>query len=263
MTTFQHVMPFGAQVRDDAVRFRLWAPAQQAVSLHLESSGNGRDLPMARDDDGWFELVTGDARAGDRYRYVLENGTRVPDPASRFQPDDVHGASEVIDPHAHAWRHPEWHGRPWHEAVVYEAHVGTFSASGDYDGVREGLGHLADLGVTALELMPLSDFDGRRNWGYDGVLPFAPDSSYGRPEALKRLIDEAHGLGLMVLLDVVYNHFGPSGNWLGAYAPQFFTDRHHTPWGQAIDFGVGEVRRFFIDNALYWLEEYRFDGLRL
>jgi malto-oligosyltrehalose trehalohydrolase len=256
-------MPFGAQVRDDAVRFRLWAPAQQAVSLHLESSGNGRDLPMARDDDGWFELVTGDARGGDRYRYVLENGTRVPDPASRFQPDDVHGASEVIDPHAYAWRHPEWHGRPWREAVVYEAHVGTLTATGDYDGVREWLRHLADLGVTALELMPRSDFDGRRNWGYDGVLPFAPDSSYGRPEALKRLIDEAHGLGLMVLLDVVYNHFGPSGNWLGAYAPQFFTDRHHTPWGQAIDFGVGEVRRFFIDNALYWLEEYRFDGLRL
>jgi malto-oligosyltrehalose trehalohydrolase len=263
MTTFQHKMPFGAEVREDAVRFRLWAPAQQAVSLHLESAGNERDLPMARGDDGWFELVTGDARAGDRYRYVLEDGTRIPDPASRFQPDDVHGPSEVIDPHAYTWRHPEWRGRPWREAVVYEAHVGTFSAGGDYDGMRGKLDHLADLGFTALELMPLADFDGRRNWGYDGVLPFAPDSSYGPPEALKSLIDDAHARGLMVLLDVVYNHFGPSGNWLGAYAPQFFTDRHHTPWGQAIDFSVGEVRRFFIDNALYWLGEYRFDGLRL
>jgi malto-oligosyltrehalose trehalohydrolase len=261
--TFQHEMPFGAEMRANAVRFRLWAPAQEAVNLYLESAGNERELPMASVGNGWFELTTDAAHAGDRYRYLLEDGTRVPDPASRFQPEDVHGPSEVIDPRAFDWHHAEWRGRPWREAVVYEAHVGAFSATGNYDGLRDKLDHLAALGVTALELMPLADFDGRRNWGYDGVLPFAPDSSYGRPEALKRLIDEAHARGLMVLLDVVYNHFGPSGNWLGAYAPQFFTDRHHTPWGKAIDFGVGEVRRFFIDNALYWLCEYRFDGLRL
>ncbi|HJP99477.1 MAG TPA: malto-oligosyltrehalose trehalohydrolase [Rhodanobacteraceae bacterium] len=262
MTTFQHEMPFGAEVREDSVRFRLWAPAQRQVSLMLESGPAGHDLPMASTGDGWFELATDAGHAGDRYRYRLEDGTRVPDPASRFQPEDVHGPSEVIDPRAFDWQHTAWRGRPWREAVVYEAHVGAYSAAGDYDGLREMLDHLAELGVTALELMPLSDFDGRRNWGYDGVLPFAPDSSYGRPEALKRLVDEAHGRNLMVLLDVVYNHFGPTGNWLGKYAPQFFTDRHHTPWGKAIDFGVGEVRRFFIDNALYWLGEYRFDGLR-
>jgi malto-oligosyltrehalose trehalohydrolase len=263
MTTFQHEMPFGAEVLENAVRFRLWAPAQESVNLHLESAGTDRELPMASVGNGWFELTTDAARAGDRYRYLLENGTRVPDPASRFQPGDVHGPSEVIDPRAFDWRHTEWRGRSWREAVVYEAHVGAFSTAGNYDGLRDKLDHLAGLGVTALELMPLADFDGRRNWGYDGVLPFAPDSSHGRPEALKRLIDEAHARDLMVLLDVVYNHFGPSGNWLGAYAPQFFTDRHHTPWGKAIDFGVDEVRRFFIDNALYWLCEYRFDGLRL
>lgn len=262
-TSFSHHMPFGAEVRPGHVRFRLWAPAQRQVTLLLESEPGERALPMAAAGNGWFELATDAARAGDRYRYLLEDGARVPDPASRFQPNDVHGPSEVVDPGDYAWRHPQWRGRPWREAVLYEVHVGAFSAAGDYDGLRHRLDHLADLGVTALELMPLADFDGRRNWGYDGVLPFAPDSSYGRPEALKRLIEAAHARNLMVLLDVVYNHFGPSGNWLGQYAPQFFTDRHHTPWGKAIDFTVGEVRRFFIDNALYWLCEYRFDGLRL
>ncbi|MGH8214334.1 MAG: alpha-amylase family glycosyl hydrolase, partial [Rhodanobacteraceae bacterium] len=213
MTTFKHEMPFGAEVRENAVRFRVWAPAQETVRLRLESSGDERELPMARGDGGWFELATDAARPGDRYRYVLEDGTRVPDPASRFQPDDVHGPSEVVDPDAYMWRHPEWRGRPWREAVVYEAHVGTFSATGDYDGVRAKLDHLADLGITALELMPLADFDGRRNWGYDGVLPFAPDHAYGSPAELKALVDRAHELGLMVLLDVVYNHFGPDGNY--------------------------------------------------
>lgn len=260
---FSHDMPFGAQVRDDGVRFRLWAPAQDEIRLVVESVQGEHLLPMTRQNDGWFELVTDAAASGDRYRYVLDDGMRVPDPASRFQPDDVHAASEVIDPGAYPWQRPEWRGRPWREAVIYEAHVGAFSAAGDYDGACRKLDHLADLGVTALELMPLSDFEGRRNWGYDGVQPFAPDSSYGRPEALKRLIDAAHARGLMMFLDVVYNHFGPSGNYLGLYAPQFFTDRYHTPWGQAIDFSRGEVRQFFIHNALYWLEEYRFDGLRL
>jgi malto-oligosyltrehalose trehalohydrolase len=253
-------MPFGAKLRGDSVRFRLWAPAQSAMRLCLEGETGTQVLPMARQDDGWFECITGAARAGTRYRFQLDDDTLVPDPVSRFQPDGVHGPSEVIDPGQYIWETPDWRGRAWREAVLYELHVGAFA--GDYDGVQRKLDHLCELGVTALELMPLASFDGRRNWGYDGVLPFAPASVYGRPESLKRLIDAAHARGLMMLLDVVYNHFGPSGNYLGRYAPQFFTDRHHTPWGQAIDFARVQVREYFIHNALYWLEEYRFDGLR-
>ncbi|MGH8151371.1 MAG: malto-oligosyltrehalose trehalohydrolase [Rhodanobacteraceae bacterium] len=263
MDRFAHDMPFGAQVCDQGVCFRLWAPAQRAVRVVIGLDGGEHELPMARNADGWFELTTNAAHADSRYRYALDDGTRVPDPASRFQPDDVHAASEVINPRAYTWQHPDWHGRPWRETVLYEAHVGAFSDGGNYDGARRKLDHLVDLGVTALELMPLGDFEGRRNWGYDGVLPFAPDAAYGRPESLKALIDAAHARGLMMFLDVVYNHFGPSGNYLHKYAPQFFTEREHTPWGAAIDFGRRAVRDFFIHNALYWLDEYRFDGLRL
>jgi maltooligosyltrehalose trehalohydrolase len=215
---------------------------------------------------GWHELVTPFARSGSKYRFRLPDGTRVPDPASCFQPDDVRGPSEIIDPRRYLWKHDDWTGRPWHTAVVYELHVGTFTPQGTFAAAAARLPYLASLGVTAIELMPIGDFPGRRNWGYDGVLPYAPDSSYGRPEDLKRLIDEAHGLGLMVLLDVVYNHFGPEGNYLGQYAPQFFTQRHSTPWGAAINFDGRDsraVRDFFIDNAIYWLSDFRFDGLRL
>lgn len=258
---FSYKMPFGAQLEDDGVHFRLWAPAQQAPQLVLEGEHEWA-LPMRSVGNGWFECITGNAGGGSRYRYLLEDGMRVPDPASRFQPAGVHRASEVIDPCAYAWRCDDWRGRPWREAVLYEIHVGTFSARGDYGGVRRKLDYLAGLGVTAIELMPLAAFDGRRNWGYDGVLPFAPYAGYGSPRALKRLVDAAHARGLMMFLDVVYNHFGPSGNYLAQYAPQFFTDREHTPWGDAIDFTRREVRDFFIHNALYWLTEYRLDGLR-
>ncbi len=178
----------------------------------------------------------------------------------------MHAPSEVVDPAAFLWSDAKWRGRPWREAVIYELHVGTFTAEGTYEGAERRLDYLADLGVTAIELMPLADSPGRCNWGYDGVLPFAPEHSYGRPESLKRFVQSAHERGLMVLLDVVYNHFGPDGNYLHLYAPQFFTTRHHTPWGNAINFddsGSAAVRRFFIHNALYWLEEYHFDGLRL
>ena len=257
---FFHDMPFGAQTHDEGVRFRLWAPAQRAPKLLLDAGANERILPLKPQPDGWFECVTDLAGAHSRYLYELDDGKRVPDPASRFQPDDVHGASEVIDRRDYAWRTSHWRGRPWRETVLYELHVGAFA--NDYDGARRKLDHLARLGVTALELMPLADFEGSRNWGYDGVLPFAPDASYGRPEALKRLIDAAHERGLMMFLDVVYNHFGPSGNYLSLYAPQFFTERHRTPWGAAIDFAQPVVREFFIHNALYWVDEYRFDGLR-
>lgn len=255
----RHAMPCGAELRADGVRFALWAPSARQVALLL----NDAELPLARLDDGWFGTTVATARAGDRYRYRIDGGLAVPDPAARCNPDDVHGASEVIDPAAHAWTDAGWRGRPWHEAAIYELHVGSFTPAGTFAGAAARLDYLADLGVTAIELMPLADFPGRRNWGYDGVLPFAPDSRYGRPDDLKCLVERAHERGLMVLLDVVYNHFGPEGNYLHAYAAPFFTDRHATPWGAAIDFARRPVRDFFIHNALYWLEEYHLDGLRL
>ena len=259
----KHEMPFGAEIRDDGTaRFRLWAPKASSVSLQLTSLE--RALPMSKFDKGWFELVT-EAGAGAQYSFKINNQQLVPDPASRFQPSGVHGPSEVIDPFAYDWQDSNWKGRHWDEAVIYELHVGTFSPEGTFAGVEARLDYLADLGVTAVELMPLASFPGERNWGYDGVLPFAPARCYGRPEDLKRLIEAAHAESLMVFLDVVYNHFGPEGNYLGLYAPDFFTQKHQTPWGQAINFdgpNSRPVRDFFIHNALYWLEEYNFDGLR-
>jgi maltooligosyltrehalose trehalohydrolase len=262
---FAHAMPFGAAlVPGGGVQFRLWAPSAHSVELVLDGAGPARPmLPMPL---GWHELIADDARAGSRYRFRIDGELTVPDPASRFQPDDVDGPSEVIDPHEFDWSDERWHGRPWHEAVLYELHVGSFTPEGTFAGVIDRLDHLQALGVTALELMPIADFAGARNWGYDGVLPFAPDSRYGRPEDLKALIAAAHARGLMVFLDVVYNHFGPHGNYLGRYAAPFFTERHRTPWGAAIDFESSTsapVRSFFVHNALHWLLEYRFDGLRL
>jgi maltooligosyltrehalose trehalohydrolase len=265
----RHNMPFGAECRDDgSVRFRLWAPAAHQVELCLGDALQSRLIPLAAHDKGWFELITDAVKPETQYRFRIDETQKVPDPASRFQPRDVHGPSEVIDPDAFFWQDQSWRGRRWEEAVIYELHVGTFTPAGTFSSVCERLDYLVDLGITALELMPVADFPGRRNWGYDGVFPFAPDSAYGRPEDLKELVQSAHGRGIMVLLDVVYNHFGPEGNYLGLYAPQFFTDRHHTPWGSAIHFDgdrpeTRTVRDFFIHNALYWLTEYHFDGLRL
>jgi malto-oligosyltrehalose trehalohydrolase len=260
-------MPFGAQIRQDgAVRFALWAPAVRRVELCLEQEDNEMLLPMVPQGDGWFHLVTDQAKAGSRYRYRIDSGLRVPDPASRFQPRDIHGPSQVVDSGHFEWGDADWRGRPWEETVIYELHVGAFSETGDYRSIIGHLDHLVELGVTAIELMPLADFPGARDWGYDGALLFAPDSCYGTPDELKALIEAAHEKGLMVFLDVVYNHFGPEGNYLHAYAPQFFTERHHTPWGAAINFDGPDsttVRRFFIHNALYWLEEFHLDGLRL
>jgi malto-oligosyltrehalose trehalohydrolase len=263
----RHDMPFGAECREDgSVRFRLWAPVAQRVTLSLRHTNTSAQLPLERLDHGWFELTTREARAGSCYSFRINDAQEVPDPASRFQPQDVHGPSEVIAPTAFNWQDTDWKGRPWQEAVIYELHVGAFTSAGTFSSVGERLDYLADLGVTAVELMPVSDFPGRRNWGYDGVYPFAPDSVYGRPEHLKELVQGAHARGMMVFLDVVYNHFGPEGNYLNSYAPQFFTNRHHTPWGSAINFDGAEsrtVRDFFIHNALYWLTEYHLDGLRL
>ena len=215
---------------------RLWAPTAREVALVLGEKPHA--MPAA--ESGWRRLTVPEARAGDRYRYRIDGGLMVPDPASRFQPDDITGPSRVVDPRAFDWSDGAWTGRPWEEAVLYEVHVGTATPEGTYAGLAEKLEELRDLGVTAIELMPLADFPGRRNWGYDGVLPFAPDSSYGAPDDLKRLVDRAHGLGLMMFLDVVYNHFGPAGNYLHAYAKSFFTERHQTPWGAGINFdGAG------------------------
>jgi maltooligosyltrehalose trehalohydrolase len=258
-------MPFGAEtLPDGSVRFRLWAPKAQRIDLSLEG-GKNRTVPLTRLEGGWFELVTGDATAATGYRFQVDGEMKVPDPASRFQPADVHGPSEVIDPRVFDWTDDNWWGRRWQEAVIYELHVGAFTAEGTFRAVEEKLDYLCDLGITAVELMPVADFPGGRNWGYDGVLPYAPDNSYGRPEDLKHLVQSAHAKGLMIFLDVVYNHFGPAGNYLNVYSPQFFTNRHRTPWGDAINFDGPDsrvVRDFFIHNALYWLEEYHFDGLR-
>jgi malto-oligosyltrehalose trehalohydrolase len=261
--TRMHRMPFGAELQADGrVRFRLWAPPHREVQIEL-----GGEIGVLEPlGNGWYELVTDHARAGTRYRFVLPDGLRVPDPASRYQPEDVHGPSEVIDPVAHIWHDASWTGRPWEEAVVYELHIGAFTPEGTFRAAISKLDHLAALGVTAIEIMPIGDFPGRRNWGYDVALPYAPDSSYGRPEDLKALVEAAHARGLMVLLDVVYNHFGPEGAYIHAIAPETFTDRHQTPWGAAINFDgpdSGPVREFVIHNALYWIEEFHLDGLRL
>ena len=257
MSTRSRAMPFGATLlAPDRTRFRLWAPKQQTVAVEIEGQ---RDVPMRQVGEGWFEAEA-PCGAGARYRYRLGDGPAVPDPASRGQAEDVHGPSLVVDPDAYRWKQEVWRGRPWCETVLFELHAGLM---GGFAGVKAALPDLAALGITAVELMPINDFPGTRNWGYDGVLPFAPDRSYGTPEELKALVDEAHARGLMIFLDVVYNHFGPDGNYLSAYAPGFFRSDIATPWGSAIDFRRTEVRRFFTENALYWLGEYRFDGLRL
>ncbi|HLZ99823.1 MAG TPA: malto-oligosyltrehalose trehalohydrolase [Steroidobacteraceae bacterium] len=268
MLTGPDRMPPGADVvPGGGVRFRLWAPNCRHVAVETaDGLEPARSTPMAETGDGWHECLVPRARAGTRYRYILPDGMRVPDPASRFQPEDAHGPSEVIDPGAYRWSDTAWHGRPWHEAVLYELHVGAFTAAGTFRAARERLDHLAALGVTGIEIMPVADFPGRRNWGYDGVLLYAPDSTYGRPDDFRALVDAAHARGIMVLLDVVYNHFGPDGNYLPLYAPAFFTDRHRTPWGAGINFDGPQsraVREFIIHNALYWIDEFHLDGLRL
>jgi maltooligosyltrehalose trehalohydrolase len=249
---------FGAVPLESGVtRFRLWAPSAPG-GLALEVEGHP-PIALRPDADGYVQADV-DCAPGARYRYRLDAGTAVPDPASRLQDGDVHGDSIVVAPDAYPWRHAEWTGRSWEDSVIYETHAGL---EGGYAGLEARLPELAALGVTLLELMPIADFPGPRNWGYDGVLPYAPDTAYGTPEALKRLIDAAHGLGMGVMLDVVYNHFGPDGNYLSRYAAPFFRQDIRTPWGDAIDFRQPAVSRFFKDNAVYWLTEYRFDGLRL
>lgn len=246
---------FGPLLTDAGVTFRLWAPAAHQVSLLLDKP---HDMPKTGDR---FELHVPGAKAGTRYHFRIDDDIEIADPASHFQPDDVTGPSEVID-HHYDWKVTDWKGRPWEQAVFLEAHTGAFTPEGTFRAMIDRLDHLVDTGITALELMPVAEFPGRFNWGYDGVLLYAPDSAYGRPEDLKALVDAAHARGLMVFLDVVYNHFGPDGNYLGHLAPSFFSDAH-TPWGGAINYTLPEVQSFAIENGLHWLRHYRFDGLRL
>jgi maltooligosyltrehalose trehalohydrolase len=259
-------MTWGARVLGDGgVRFRLWAPAANEVALVLLDERERR-LPMRLQALGWYEIVEQSCSAGARYLYEIDRQIRVPDPASRFQPEGPGGPSEVVDPSAFGWpdRSPEL--RPFAEMVFYELHVGAFSRQGTYCAAAEHFDHLVELGITAIELMPLAETPGQRNWGYDGVMQYAPAHRYGTPDDLKSFIVAAHARGLAVFLDVVYNHFGPEGNYLHRYAPQYFTERYATAWGAAIDYETESndaVRRYTIENAGYWLCEYGFDGLRL
>ena len=242
--------------QEATTQFSLWAPDASAIAVKLDN-GQLHDLqPLA---DGWFSRLV-PCGAGTGYKFVINGRLEVPDPASRAQVDDVLGMSCVLDQDAYVWQTTAWRGRPWHEAIIYELHVGLLGGFAETEVI---LPHLVELGVTAIELMPLNEFPGTRNWGYDGAEIFAPEGSYGTPDELKHLIDTAHSLGLMVIIDVVYNHFGPEGNYLGQYAKGFFREDIQTPWGAAIDFRRREVRDFFCENALMWLEDYRADGLRL
>ncbi|MES2610859.1 MAG: malto-oligosyltrehalose trehalohydrolase [Pseudomonadota bacterium] len=261
-------MPFGARLLSGGgARFSLWAPAAQEAALWYRPTPKAaaRTLPATQADGGWWQANAADAGAGTPYRWLIDGKLTAPDPASRSNPWGPHEPSVLTDPGSYTWN-TDWAGRPWSELVFYELHLGSFTPSGNCEGAIRRLPELAALGFTAIELMPLASFGGQWGWGYDGVLPYAPHAAYGSPEDLKRLVDQAHALGMCVFLDVVYNHFGPDGNYLHAYAPHFFSSSHASPWGAAINFdqeGSAVVRDFFVHNALYWIEEFGMDGLRL
>jgi maltooligosyltrehalose trehalohydrolase len=252
----------GATLQEAGTTFRVWAPRVQAMEVVIEGR---RPLALDRRQDGLFELAVPGIAAGIRYQYRLEGQRYRPDPVSRFQPEGVHGPSAVVDAGRFPWTDQGFRGRSLADLVFYELHVGTYTAAGTFEAVIPHLAHLVDLGVTAIELMPVAEFPGSRNWGYDGVHLYAPQSTYGGPRGLRRLVDAAHGQGLSVFLDVVYNHLGPEGNYLAEFGP-YFTDRYKTPWGSAVNFDGPDAegaRRHFIDNARYWVREFHIDGLRL
>lgn len=256
----------GAWPAANGMNFRVWAPRAHTVEVVRHHLGAGATvLTLRKQPDGTFTGMTPGLGTGDLYRYRIDGKALLPDPASRFQPDGVHGPSQVVDPRLFAWSDTGWIGISLDECVIYELHVGTFSPEGTFAGATERLPMLAELGVTALELMPLAEFPGGRNWGYDGVDLFAPSRAYGIPDDLRRLVDRAHRLDLAVILDVVYNHLGPDGNYLSQFSPYYFTTRHQTPWGPAFNLDGPDstmVREFFIENALHWIHEYHIDGLR-
>jgi maltooligosyltrehalose trehalohydrolase len=253
----------GATVFNDGTVFRVWAPDASLVSIVRDGVG---DAPMDKSSEGYFGVTLDDCHAGDLYRFKVDNQGPFPDPASRFQPHGVHGPSQVIDPSTFEWTDLVWKGIPRESLILYEIHVGTFTPKGSFQSAIERLPELQDLGITAIELMPVADFPGHRNWGYDGVSLFAPARCYGVPDDLRRLVDVAHQLGLAVFLDVVYNHFGPDGAYHSQFSRHYFSQAHCSPWGKGINFDgphCGPVRKFFIENALRWIHEYHLDGLRL
>ncbi|HEX6835958.1 MAG TPA: alpha-amylase family glycosyl hydrolase, partial [Polyangia bacterium] len=251
----------GAIVDGERTLFRVWAPKPRSSELEIVAPRAER-VPMRAAGGGWFEAVVDGIGGGARYWYVLDGERRRPDPASRALPEGVHGPSQVVDARAFSWRHPR-RPRRMRELIIYELHVGTFTRAGTFDAAAAELDRLVDLGVSAVEILPVASFSGARNWGYDGVGWFAPQRSYGGPDGLKRLVDACHARGLSFILDVVYNHFGPEGSYVGEYAP-YFTSKYHTPWGDAIDYeGAPPVRQLVLDNARMWFDEYRVDGLRL
>lgn len=255
--TFQK--QWGAEfISSDVVRFRVWAEGQQQLTLRLAE----RDLPMTAVGNGWFQIDVPGVTHGTEYQFVLQDGMAVPDPASRAQKGDVNGPSVVIDPGRYQPINPDWAGRPWEETVIYELHIGTFTPQGTFRATIDKLPYLAELGITQLEVMPVSQFGGSRGWGYDGVLLYAPHSAYGTPEDFHAFIDAAHGLGLSVVLDIVLNHFGPEGNYLPLLSPAFFDAQRMTPWGNGIAYEREPVRHYILDAPLFWLTEYRLDGLR-
>jgi maltooligosyltrehalose trehalohydrolase len=266
VTATEQTLSYGATVNGAEVEFRVWAPFQGKITLRLVRSGGRReDIPMRRDGEDF--VATANASAGDRYFYVLDDGMTVADPVSRFLPQGVHGPTEIVDPAAFRWSksNEEWPGLNLREYILYELHVGTFTPEGTFDGVIRKLDYLKQLGITAIEIMPVAACPGTRDWGYDGVSPYAVQANYGGSEGFKRLVDAAHGIGLAVILDVVYNHLGPEGNYLPKFGP-YFTSKHKTPWGDAVNYDCEcceHVRDYVVQNALYWIREYRLDGLRL
>ncbi len=263
--TGPHRPPLGATVVADGVEFRVWAPDASRIDVEID----GRPpTPLARSDDAvWNGLVAGiESGARYRYRYRIDDRWGYPDPYSRSQPEGPHGPSEVVDPAAYAWRDGDWRGLSAKGLCIYELHVGAYTPEGTFDALAAQLDFLAAIGINAIELMPIAEFPGTRNWGYDGVDLFAPSHIYGGPDALKRLVDAAHQRGIGVILDVVYNHLGPDGNYLTQFARDYFSSRHETRWGEGINYdgpNSDMVRRFVIDNACYWLDEYHIDGLRI
>jgi 1,4-alpha-glucan branching enzyme len=257
---------WGTRFSPMGTRFRLWSPGARSVELAFTENllpGALEFRMMERNDEGWWEITTDAVKIGFGYGFRVDGGKVVPDPAARAQVGDVHWLSRLADPEAFGWKSADWKGRPWHECVFYEMHVGTFTPDGTFEAIIARLDHLVETGITAIELLPIAQFAGQRGWGYDGVLLYCPHQVYGCPEGLKQLVDAAHERGLMVFLDVVYNHFGPDGNYLPTYVPKFFHSDVQTAWGSAIAYDEKPVREFMIENALYWLEEYRIDGLRL
>jgi maltooligosyltrehalose trehalohydrolase len=264
VATKNQTLSYGATLRGEEAEFRVWAPVPKEITLRLTREGAGpQNIPMRRDGDDFVAIAT--AAAGNRYAYLLDGRPPIPDPVSRFLPGGVHGPSEIVDPAAFEWSDDGWRGLALRDYVIYELHVGTFTPEGTFDSAIAKLEYLRQLGITVVEVMPVSAFPGVRNWGYDGVSPYAVQASYGGPDAFRRFIDAAHRSGLAVILDVVYNHLGPEGNYLRNFGP-YFTAHHKTPWGEAVNYdaaGCEHVRRYVVENALYWIREYHLDGLRL